>query len=387
MSGVLIHDGRRIGHRKWCADAIAVGSADGVILTPFSSPRVARPRHPSASDIARDVRSSGGEVIFDPMTHARFLPGVNKTDFYDDWELWGSSGTVLNTAHSKLNHIERIFARQDQVESPHLAPTLSLSSPQTPDAFVARELANIARGLDSSAWQSLAGNRAFWASGAHLDAFVGSLAALRAPVWVLTVANEIVVDHVPDLTDTSALAGLCRTIHSLSMRSRVIVSHMDFAGLPAVAAGADTVGSGWDRGQRTFDPNSFRVDSDPGIRIPASYVTQGRLHAVLRRDSADAIERWDRDRARAIRGGPMPASDQAQRMHHLSQLRTAVLAVNSASDRAARVAALRSRYDTASNDFDALIAALSRIVQEKDKRAWCTNPRSVLDTYALGEGF
>jgi hypothetical protein len=386
MSGVLIHDGRRIGHRKWCVDAISGGSADGVVLNPFATPRVAESRHPSASDLAKAVHGAKGEVVFDAMTHALFLPSTNKRDFYDAWELWGPAGANLEGAAHQLAHVERVFDRQSQVGAPHLAPTLQLQSPQAPNAYVARDLARVARGLDEDCWQSLVGTRSFWSSGPHLDAYVGSLAALRAPVWIITVANELVVDHVPDLTDTAAFAGLCRTVHSLSLRSRVIVAHGDFAGLPAVAAGADTVGSGWDRAQRTFDPLAFRVDSDPGIRIPASYVTQGGLNSVLRRDTAEAIERWDAARARAIRGGPMPPSDQAQRMHHLLQLRSAVQQINAAGSRRDRVGVLRNRYRAAVSDYDSLIADLRPVVREADKTAWALNPARALEAYAGSEG-
>lgn len=368
-------------------EAISGGSADGVVLNPFSTPRVAEPRHPSASDVARAVRDANGEVVFDPMTHALFLPATNKRDFYDAWELWGPAGPDLKDQAHQLAHVERVFARQDQIGAPRLAPTLQLQSTQSPNAYTVRDVARIARGLDPDSWQSLVGTRSFWASGAHLDAYVGSLAALRAPVWVLTVANELVADHVPDLTATEAYAGLCRTVHSLSLRSRVIVAYGDFAALPAVAAGADTVGSGWDRGQRTFDPLTFRVDSDPGIKIPASYVTQGGLNSVLRRDAADAIERWDATQAQAIRGGPMPPSDQAQRMHHLHQLRSAVLQIHIAGrDRSARVAELRDRYRWALSTYNRLITALPRIVREADKAAWASNPSNVLEAYAGSEG-
>lgn len=387
MSGVLIHDGRRIGHRKWCVEAIGSGSADGVVLNPFSTPRVAEPRHPSASDVAQAVRGAHGEVVFDPMTHALFLPGTNRRDFYDAWELWGPAGLDLQGQANQLAHIERVLARQGQIGAPHLAPTLQLHSTQSPEAYAVREMARIARGFEPGCWQSLVGTRSFWASGAHLDAYVGSLAALRAPVWVITVANELVADHVPDLTATDAYAGLCRTIHSLSLRSRVIVAYGDFAALPAVAAGADTVGSGWDRGQRTFDPLTFRVDSDPGIRIPASYVTQGGLNSVLRRDTAEAIERWSSTQARLIRGGPMPPSDQAQRMHHLHQLRSAVRQIDAAgSTRSARVDELRGRYRSATSNYDRLISALPRIVRDADKTAWTINPSNVLEAYASSEG-
>lgn len=387
MSGVLIHDGRRIGHRKWSVDAIGHGSADGVIMTPFSTPRIAEPRHPSASDVAQAVRDVGGEVLFDPMTHAAMLRSSNKFDFYDPWELWGSDGMDLEGAARQLAHVERVFERQSHVGAPFLAPTLQLDSPRTNEAHTARDMARIAHGLEKGAYQALVGTRQFWSSGAALDAYVGSLVALRAPVWIVTVANEIVANHVPDLEDTAAYAGLCRTVHSLSLRSRVIVAYGDFAGLPAVAAGADTVGSGWDRAQRTFDPLAFKVDSDPGIRIPASYVTQGGLNSVLRRDTADAIERWNASESRRIRGGPMPPSDQAQRLHHLKQLRAAVMQVDATGpDKRNRVGELRRRYAEAATDYDRLIAALPRVVRETEKTAWVTHQSAALEEYAHLEG-
>lgn len=386
MAGVLIHDGRRIGHRKWTVDAIANGLADGAVLSPFATPRVSEPRFPSGSDMASAVRGVGGEIIFDAMTHALFLPGVNKLDFYDGWELWGSGGPDLQNAAARLDHVERVFRRQRKLGAPLLAPTLQLSSPTDADAARALQVARMARGLDSGAWQSLVGTRSFWRSGTRLDAHVGTLAALRAPVWMLTLANEMVVDHKPDMTDVDAWAGFARTVHSLSERSRVIVAHADLSGLPAVAAGADTVGSGWDRGQRTFDPNSFRTDSDPGVRIPAAYVTQGGLLAVMKRDVADAIERWDPRRAYRIRGGPMPPSDTAQRMHHLGQLRRAIADVSGAPSRRGRVQALRQRYQAAETDFDILAGALRRTVPSAEKSCWASQPLTVLEAYASAEG-
>ncbi|TGN32087.1 hypothetical protein [Aeromicrobium chenweiae] len=387
MAGVLIHDGRRSGQRKWSAEAVEAGRADGVIISPFATPRVSEPRHPSAGDVASAVRSVGGEVVFDPMTHARFLPACNKVDFYDEWELWDGAPAPLDTAASRVSHVERVFQRQDSLNAAHLAPTLQLASPVAAEATHALATARVARGIDGDSWQSLVGTRAFWSSGTRLDAYVGSLVALRSPVWVLTVANEIVVDHVPDLTDVEAFSGLCRTVHSLSIRSRVIVAHADFSGLPAIAAGADTLGSGWDRGQRTFDPLSFHVDSDPGIRIPASYVTQGGLQSILRRDTAQAIERWNSARALALRGGPMPPSDAAQRMHHLGRLREAVLAVGASALRADRVAELRRRYAVSGSAYDDLVAALRPTVRLSDKEAWNIRPSQVLERYAAGEGF
>ncbi|WP_141751328.1 hypothetical protein [Rhodococcus sp. 1139] len=385
MSGVLIHDGRRVGHRKWSVDAVRTGHADGIMLSPFATPRVAEPRHPSAITLASEVSDAGGEVIFDAMTHARFLPSTNKTDFYNQWELWGASVGV-DSAAKRLDHVERVFARQSALDCPHLAPTIQLTSPLGLDAAHALELAQVSRGLDRSCWQSLVGTRAFFESGANLDAYVGSLSSLRSPVWVLTLANELVLDHMPDLTNIAAWAGFCRTVRSLSLRSRVIISYGDFAGLPAVAAGADTLGSGWDRAQKTFDPLAFKLNSDEGIRIPASYVTQGRLNAVLRRDAADAIERWNAVQAGVLRGGIMPRTDQEQRMHHLLQLRSAVQSVDSKSSHKGRVDELRARYSFAQSSFDTLIARLPGIIKAQDKSVWGTSPSRVLEAYATAEG-
>ncbi|WP_294979038.1 hypothetical protein [uncultured Microbacterium sp.] len=386
MAGVLIHDGRRIGHRSWTVSAVDQGFAAGAVLTPFSTPRISQPRHPNAREVADDVRSVGGEVLFDVMTHARQLPTTNKTDFYDEWELWGNSGRGLATPAMRLEHVERVFRYQGSLGVPLLTPTLALTSPTSPEANHVLETASLARGLDAGAWQSLAGTHSFWASGPELDAFVGTLAGLRAPAWVLTLTNLVVTDGVPDFGNSEAHLGFVRTVHSLSLRSRVIIAHADYMGLPAVAAGADTVGSGWDRGQRFFDPLSFRFDSNPGPRIPASYVTQGGLHAVLRRDAAEAIERWNPSRAHAIRGGAMPASDNVERMHHLDQLNRVVRDVSAITGRSSRVAEMRQRYATAASDFDDIMRNVPGIVRQNDKRAWCEDPDTLVETYATAEG-
>ncbi|WP_292832194.1 hypothetical protein [Microbacterium sp.] len=351
-----------------------------------TTPRISKPRHPNVREVADDVRAVGGEVLFDVMTHARQLPTTNRTDFYDEWELWGGSGRGLDTPAMRLEHVERVFGYQVGLGVPLLTPTLVLSSPTSPEANQVLETATLARGLDPSAWQSLAGTHSFWAGGPELDAFVGTLAGLRATTWVLTLANQVLIDGVPDFSNSEAHVGLARTIHSLSLRSRVILAYSDYAGLPAIAAGADTLGSGWDRGQRCFDPQTFRVDSNPGPRIPASYVTQGGLHAVLRRDMAEAVERWNPARASAIRGGPMPPSDNIERAHHLSQLSEVVRAVAAITDRQDRVANMRARYGTAADAFEEIMQNVPRVVRQQDKRAWCEDPDGIVAAYAEAEG-
>lgn len=63
-----------------------------------------------------------------------------------------------------------------------LAPTLTLDSPFGVVADHALRTAQLARGLARNSGQSLVGRRSFWRTGPDLDAYVGQLAALRAPV-------------------------------------------------------------------------------------------------------------------------------------------------------------------------------------------------------------
>ncbi len=383
---LLIQDGRRGGHLRWATQAIGAGVADGVVINPFHTPRVAVPRHYSGSRVVDDVRAAGGEAIFDPSTHARLLPTSNDTCHYDTWQLWGPSGIGLDTDSRRLEHLERVFARQDELGTVPLAPTLTLDSPSGVDADHALRTAQLARGLRVKAGQALVGRRSFWRAGPDLDVFIGQIVALRSPLWCLTVVNDIVADNQPDMTDTAAFVGLLRTVHSLSQRSRVVVCYADYAGVPALAAGAETLTTGWDRGMRYFDPRSFQITSN-GIQIPASYVTQGGLGAVLRRDTGDAITRLGDPPATRLRGGPMPADDTAERSHHLRQLQQLASQVTShGRARRRRVAELRGFYEQSTRDFNALIGALPRrTLNEGHRKRWIDDPYAVLREYARAE--
>ncbi|MDN4598043.1 hypothetical protein [Leifsonia virtsii] len=360
--------------------------ADGIFISPFATPRVAQPRNPSGSELKDAISAVGGEVIFDVATHAALLPTTDRVDFYDTWELWGPDGPVLDTPARQLQHVERVFERQSALGVPLLAPTVTVTSLDDSSSQIAIGVATVAAGLAKHSWQTLVGTRAFWRSDYRLDEYVGRLAALRSPTWVVTVANEMVMNHEPDLADVEAFSGLLRTIHSLSERSRVILTNADFAGLLGVAAGADTIGTGWDRSMRTFDPQAFHVSSDAGPRIPASYVTQGALSAVLRRDTADAIERWNPTVAQAVRGGPMPPSEQAEREHHMRALRETALSVAAIRDRVDRIARLREHYEAAGRNFDLLIANVQPFVKASDKATWQAQQLTTLESYAVAEG-
>lgn len=383
---VFIHDGRRPGHMGWISAALSSGVADGAIISPFHTPRVASPRNPSGLSVAQAVRSAGGELIFDATTHGALLPNANDLIHYDTWNLWGQTGRGLDTDVRRLDHLERVFARQDQLGSISLAPTLTLDSPDGVRADHAMLTAQAASGLRATCAQSLAGRRSFWRAGAALDAYIGRLASLRAPTWVITVVHDTVADSMPDLADIDAFVGLARTVHSLSLRSRVILAQSDYAGLPFVAAGANTIGAGWDRGMRFFDPASFQAATDSAIRIAASYVTHGNLAMVLRRTVADVIDSVGSTIGEALRDGPMPPTTQAQRHHHLSCLRGTVECINRCADRASRVQELLHLYTGAQVGLRYIDGIVPRLVAAGDKRRWIQQPVNVLQRYALEEG-
>lgn len=383
----MIQDGRQGGHLGWASAAIADGSVAGLFISAFHTPRVSIPRHKAAKDVVQTVHAAGKTVYFDPDTHAHLAAGTSDTPHYDTWQLWGPSGVGLDTPSRRLEHLERVFAHQTALGVTPLAATVSLDSPNSADANHALETAQLASRLDSDSCQRLVGTRTFWRSGTALDSYVGSLAALRSPRWVLTVNNLTVEDSIPDLADSSAFAGLCRTVDSLSRRSEVVVTHADYSALPAIAAGASVVGTGWTRAMRFYDPESYKV-TPPVIRRSASYVTQGGLGAVLRRDAADTITRTiGTSEAQRIRGGQTPSDDAAERLHHFRQINGIVSRIVShGTNRRDRVQELREFYEQASLDFNNINRLISGTVTADSRLRWVSQPLQALKAYAEPEG-
>lgn len=381
--GVLIQDGRANGHRNWLLEAVDRGQATGAILSPFSTPPEAAPRMPAASTIARDLHEKRAEVIFDATTHGILLPGVDNTDVYNTWNLWAGAVGDLNSADLISAHVGRVFEVQRSLESPLLTPTLPLASVSGPSARTALALAEEGNNHGDPAWQSLAGSRTFWSSGAALDAFVGNLVQLRARAWVLTFIREG-SDYPPNVADAEAEAGFARTVHSLSLRSRVIVAHADFFGLTAVAAGADTVGTGWHIGQRVCSADSY-IERTGGRNL--RYVTHGVLVGRLRPDVATALERTNPGLARALRdNGTYPIDDAGARALHLAAVTARVNAIGASDLRSERVRVARATYAAAQEGWARTITLLPGLVSASDADAWVTRPRAGLERYAVSEG-
>lgn len=356
---IYLQDGASTSHRAWSVDAIANGVADGVIISPFFTPRTPRRGHPAAATLATDVRVAGGAVLLDATTHGVGLPGASYWTSYNTWDLWEGARGDLSTDDLVDAHVNRVFERQDELDVQHLAPTVALDSAAGADADTALALADAARRADAGTWHSLAGRRGLWLS-EDLDAHVGALAQLRAPVWLITVIRER-MDYPPDLTEIPLSTAVARTVHSLSSRSRVIVCHADLAGLPLVAAGAEAIGTGWHTKHRVCAPATYQANDPDNVRRQALWLTYQGLVARLHETHSSILTRADAARAANLYPGAPVATRAAARVHHLAVVRALVDAVHQhGDDRRARVTALREIYELASAELESLGARYGR---------------------------
>lgn len=381
---LYLQDGGATSHKAWCEEALSTGVADGAIISPFFTPQTPRKGQPTGEVLADRVRSCGGEAFFDATTHGVLLPGADNFTSYNTWDLWEGSRGDLSTTDFQLAHISRVFARQDLLSVPHLVPTVALDSPLGADADTALSLGDLGRASDPAAWQSLAGRRGFWLSD-DLDIHVGALAQLRAPVWFVTVIRER-GDYPPDLTDVAQAEAVCRTVNSLARRSRVVLCHADMAGLPAVAAGAGAVGTGWHTKQRVCAPLTFQRNDPDQIRQQAIWLTYEGLMARLHANESEILSRADAPRARRLYAGDPSPVRAAARVHHLAVVRSLVDQIDThGADFRARVATLRELYENAIEELNDLGRRYGRAFTQH-RAVEVDGAYAALEAYATAEG-
>lgn len=381
---LYLHDGSIGGHATWTEAALAAGVADGAVISPFFTPQVPRPRNPSGDEYADRIRDAHGEVIFDATTHAVTLPGVDNWANYNTWSLWGGPRGDLSTPPLIQEHVARVFDHQTALLAPHLSPTVTLENPIGPSADSAIELAEEGLAQDPNAWQSLSGRRGFWSS-PDLDAYVGSLVGLRAPVWFVTVVRDT-MDYPPDTSDVIQTAAVCRTIQTLARRSRVVLCQSDLFGLPGIAAGADSVGSGWHTKQRVCSPATYQQNDPTLVRRQAEWHTFEGLAARLHNSLSDILQRNDAARAHTLYPGPVSPAAADLRHHHLGAVRALVAAVDSAGGSPAdRVQALRRIYESSISELDDFTRRYSRLFQPV-RGQHIDGPMGGLEVYARAEG-
>lgn len=381
---LLLEDTARNNLASWSIEVVRSGHAAGAIVSPFTTPRYQTTYKQSARQTVRRLLDEGAEAWLDPATHALQMPAVGDFRYYDDWPLWDGVRGRLEQEGDMKAHVERVYAEQDALGVPRLAPTILLHSAQSETSERALELAQIAMDTDGDARLSIAGDSAFWADGAALDAHIGALAQLEPNGWWLTVVRPLAL--LPALAVAEEIHGLCRTSRALAEEeTQVHVSHGDLAALPAVAAGATSIGTGWDPRQRGSAYASYEerdASEDSGGQWFKQVTFEGLL-SLIPMAEANVLAGQDSGlAARLLPGGIPPGPKEAYR-HHVSVLAT-LLDELSQLDHVGRFQRLRARYAAGQSNWDAAGAALGTSSRAD---AWIKPFLDGLTLYGQTEGF
>lgn len=378
---LLIEDTARNNLASWTIEALQAGTVTGAVISPFSTPRVSNNYKQSAQQTVQRLQDEGVDVWFDPETHALQMPSVGDFRYYDGWPLWSGQRGSLADAGDMRDHVEHVFAEQDRLGVPHLAPTMLLHSPQSAASQLALDLAQAANDLDPNARLAIAGDSAFWASGTNLDAHIGALAELEPSGWSLSVVRSFTVLAVPAMAEE--VHGLCRTARALSEDSDVHISHGDLAGLPAVAGGATTLGTGWDPRQRVSAYSSYeaRGAGGDGGQWFQQTTLEGLL-SLLVRSEATLLYQQDQNLASRLLPGIVPPGAKEAFLHHADVLARVVSGLTS-NDVQGAYDDLQARYTLARGDWPA-VAAILGVTSRAG--SWLSGPSDGLDRYGLTEG-
>lgn len=378
---LLIEDTARNNLAAWTIEAVSRGHAAGAVLSPFSTPRHAGYKQ-SARETVQRLQAEGAEVRFDPETHALQMPAVGDFRYYDDWPLWGGSRGRLSSQADMRDHVEHVFSQQDDLGVSHLAPTILLHSPQSATSGKALELAQVAVDLDPDCQLAIAGDAAFWAAGSRLDAHVGALAQLEPSAWSMTVVRGLTV--LPAQAIPEEVHGLCRTARALSEDGPVHVSHGDLAGLPAIAAGATSLGTGWDPRQRVSAYASYEQrdpDTDGGQWF--KQVTLEGLLSLLTHADVSVLAQQDSALASLLLPGTVPPGPKEAFLHHVEVLTRVVSVLRQLSPSDAHNE-LVQRYVKARQDWPSAASAANTPPRGD---AWITPLEDGHVLYGKTEGF
>jgi hypothetical protein len=379
---VLVEDTARNNLAAWTLEVVDRGHARGAVLSPFSTPRYSTGYKQSARDTVRRLRERGAEVWLDPETHALQMPAVGDFRYYDDWPLWAGPRGQLDSEADMRGHVDHVFQVQDDLGLPHLAPTILLHSPQSTTSQNALRLAQAATDVDPECRLAVAGDGSFWAGGITLDAHIGALAQLEPAGWWVTVVRSLTVLPVPAIPEE--VHGLCRTVRALSEDGPVHVSHGDLAGLPAIAAGAETLGTGWDPRQRLCAYGSYetRGTAGEGGQWFQQATLEGLL-SLLTRSDAGVLAQQNNALATRLLPGAVPPGAKEAFLHHAEVLARIVSGLGGMAPRDAHND-LRGRYDAARQDWTTVAAALNTGSRAD---AWVTPLLDGHTLYGQTEGF
>lgn len=381
---VRIQDTARNTLPGWTINAVRGRYARGAVVSPFASPVQANGYKQSVRQVIQRISDIGGSVWVDPSTHMLQAPGVGDFRYYREWDFWAGAPGVLTTADEKRDHVRRVYAVQEALEVPLVAPTLLLNSPQSPGSQAAAALAEIAReeARGRHVLMPIVGDTHFWGSGAELDAYVGLLDQLEPSAWLLTVSRPD--STVPAAVQAAEVFGLMRTSAALSQDKPVLVGHGDLAGLPAIAAGATGLGTGWDTRQRVlaYSDHAARAAGGSGGAWYKRPTLEGLLGNLLPSELQVLVNQDAALAARLVPGAVLDLAEPAFR-HHATVLTNVVdeLKTLAGRDRAQR---LRERYLAARMDWPR-VQAITGCASGADR--WVNPLLAGLEQFMTAEGW
>lgn len=381
---LLVEDTARNNLAAWAADGNAAPSVTGAVLSPFTTPRIGTTYKQSAEQTVQRLIAKGRTAWFDPATHALQMPNVGDFRYYSDWDLWSGAPNVLDTEGAQADHIKRVFDVQSALGVPHLAPTVLLHSPASETSQRALKMAELATDLDPECHISIAGDSAFWSGGSALDAHVGALAQVVPSGWFVVVTRNLTV--LPAPVAHEEVHGLCRTVRSLSDDGAIHVSHGDLAALPAIVAGATSIGSGWDSRQRICAYASYVAreenDDDNGGGGWLTQVTLEGLLSLLVHSDADLLHNQNQELADGLVPGAIPPSPADCWKHHAEVLTRVIGNLQPAGRESYE--RLLGAYGDASNEWGRVAGATGIANRAND---WLREVREGLRLYGETEGW
>jgi hypothetical protein len=378
-----LHDTGRNVALAWPVEMIDAGLADGTILCAHRAPESSRPHKPSAAQRVAVVSEANGHVLFDSASYVNL---ASTTDIYDDWDLWPRGRDLLDDA--ALNaHTTRVFDVQESLGLPLLAPSPRATVAHGPDAQRILNAASFAREEadrrdPGELWLTIAGTTGFWSSGNALDQLVTGLSRLQPDGWYLVVVRDG-ADYPPPV-ESNEVAGVCRTVHSLTQwGTPTIAAYSDLLGLPAIAAGATGIGTGWDFKQRLISTGGLEPQDGEGGSWPMR-VTLQRACAVIGNAQADELHSNAPDLARAVTQGPLPPGVRPRADHHLEVLGNLASRVRAAGVGAPAAAELLNIYGRARR----FIPDIARHSSVGDvQRQWVNNLERGVEGWMQWEGW
>jgi hypothetical protein len=142
-----------------------------------------------------------------------------------------------------------------------------------------------------------------------------------------------------------------RSVYALSQDRPVYIGHGDLAALPAIAAGASALGTGWDIRQRVCAYSDYAARSSGGDG--GQWYQRPTLELLLgdmKPNEYQVFRAQDRQYAESLTQGSVPSGPENAFRHHAGVLSLVADELKALSGEA-RVRALRERYRRAEAEW------------------------------------